>query len=631
AFTPDGKRLLTGGLDKKVRVWNARRGRLLETLETKEWARNTAISPDGQFLGTNGPDNTVALWDLSTGKRIRTFRGHKDKVDTIVFTPDGRHLVSGVGADKIADHLNDTSIRVWDVISGRSVRVLKGHERGVGKVAVTPDGKRIVSSGRDQAIRVWDFATGRELMTLRGHPSLPDSLAVSPDGNLLASASSGETTRFWDLKSGKELCRLYSAGKEWLVVTREGYFDGTPGGMKMIRWTVGLESFPLDAFYEGYYVPGLLSRVLAGDRIATAGQKSVSEGFALPPKVRITSPADGAAPDTEEIEVKVTAADQGGGVDEIRLYHNGRALGAKTRGIAIKGRGKGRTKIFRVALADGVNHLRAMALSRDRIEGNPHEITVTHKGTPKKPVLHLLAVGINAYENPSLNLNFAKSDASAMAGFFGSGAKRLFSKVIKREIYDAEATKPRIVAALEGLRATRPEDVVFLYLAGHGDVLGQTWYFVPHELVYPGKEEKLKSMGLSSTEILDHIGRIQARKVVVVFDACKSGAVVATRGIEEEKTLRQMARASGTHIVSASNKDQYASELKDLGHGVFTYTFLQALGGKADANKDGVVTVRELLPYIEDRLPEVSRKYKTQPQYPVVESRGMDFPIAASK
>jgi uncharacterized caspase-like protein len=116
------------------------------------------------------------------------------------------------------------------------------------------------------------------------------------------------------------------------------------------------------------------------------------------------------------------------------------------------------------------------------------------------------------------------------------------------------------------------------------------------------------------------------------MDACKSGGALlafAGRGLEERKALSQLARAAGVHVVAASSRDQIAAEVKTLGHGIFTYALLQGLDGAADASpKDGVVTVRELLSFIENRLPELSEKYKSEAQYPVVDSRGMDFPIS---
>ena len=84
------------------------------------------------------------------------------------------------------------------------------------------------------------------------------------------------------------------------------------------------------------------------------------------------------------------------------------------------------------------------------------------------------------------------------------------------------------------------------------------------------------------------------------------------------------------HIVAASTKDQFAAEVKELGHGVFTYTLLQGLGGKAAGNGESV-TVRKLMGYVEEKLPEITKKYKQEAQYPVVDSRGMDFSLVIVK
>jgi uncharacterized caspase-like protein len=184
---------------------------------------------------------------------------------------------------------------------------------------------------------------------------------------------------------------------------------------------------------------------------------------------------------------------------------------------------------------------------------------------------------------------------------------------------------------LRELQSTRPQDAVLIYLAGHGENINEKWYFIPHELTYPEREADVKSKGISSDELSAQIKNIKALKILVLIDACKSGAVlVAFRGFEDRKALSQLSRSTGVHIVAASTKDQFAAELKDLGHGVFTYTLLQGLGGKA-ADQGWSVTVRKLMGYVEDQLPEITKKYKQETQFPVVDSRGMDFPPAITR
>ena len=76
-------------------------------------------------------------------------------------------------------------------------------------------------------------------------------------------------------------------------------------------------------------------------------------------------------------------------------------------------------------------------------------------------------------------------------------------------------------------------------------------------------------------------------------------------------------------------RGQFAGEIESLHHGIFTYTVLQALAGAADgAPKDNVVSVREMLSYVENEMPDVSQKHRSKAQFPVVDSRGMDFPLA---
>ncbi|MBN2426216.1 MAG: hypothetical protein JXR46_16340, partial [Calditrichaceae bacterium] len=89
-------------------------------------------------------------------------------------------------------------------------------------------------------------------------------------------------------------------------------------------------------------------------------------------------------------------------------------------------------------------------------------------------------------------------------------------------------------------------------------------------------------------------------------------------------------RATGVHVVAASNKDQFASEVKELGHGVFTYTLLEGLKGKAVSGGEAI-TVRKLMSYVEEELPELTKKYRQEAQFPVVDSKGMDFPLVINK
>jgi hypothetical protein len=466
----------------------------------------------------------------------------------------------------------------------------------------------------------YDRAIGYPYVYMKG--STTNDFLFSKEGDYLAAIRRSDKT---------EAARMYAfSNGEWIVITPEGYFNASPDGAKLLNVRVGNSVYSIDNFYEKYYNPTLVASALQGTKIEPGGA-DLRKGILPPPEVRIVSPGPGDERTADTVTILISAKDAGGGVGEIRLFENGKAVGVDVRGMRVVPKGNEVFRTFTVTLVDGANTFRATAFSKDSSESNPYELTVTLAAPRKEVSMYLLAVGINTYKNPALNLNYAVPDAKGIAGFFRKEGRRLFKNVNIAEIYDEQATKASILSGLGRLQSTNPQDAVVIYLAGHGENISDRWYFIPHELTFPEREADVMAKGISSEELKESIKKIKAQKILVLIDACKSGAVlVAFRGFEDRKALSQLSRAAGVHVVAASAGNQFAAEVKELGHGVFTYTLLQGLGGKAAGSGESV-TVRKLMGYIEEQLPEITRKYKQEAQYPVVDSRGMDFPLTPGK
>ncbi len=232
AFSPDGRRLASAGLDGAVKVWDAQTGDEVHSGIRHRGAAGVAFSPDGRLLATAGLDPGVRLWDAATGREVVAPAGHARAVHSVAFSPDG-HLLASAGPDR--------TVRVGDVAGREPVRTLEGHTVRVGGVAFSPDGRLLASAGHEEGVKVWDVQTGGLLRTIPGgspgRPAWVSGVAFHPDGRRLATGGSDRIVRVWDVVDGRLVRALqgHNNGVNSVAFSPDGRHLASAAGDQLVR------------------------------------------------------------------------------------------------------------------------------------------------------------------------------------------------------------------------------------------------------------------------------------------------------------------------------------------------------------------------------------------------------------
>lgn len=262
-FSPEGNKIVTGCISKKMNIYNFSDGSLLHSVDAhSSWVLSVDWSSAGGQIVSGGSDNLVKLWDTA-GNLIRTMTGHTGAVQSVKFSIDGQYIIS---ASK------DKKIKIWETATGNLIRTISGHTGFVMQADISDDGTKIVSGSEDSTIRVWNFNTGTQTNSFR----LPQggkvyTVDISPDGRYVAAGTSTGDVQLWDLEKTTGINDISKDGSlatvypnpvfEQLFIKAEGkkiysaiVSDMT--GKVVFKQTVDSDEarIKLDALETGYYI-----------------------------------------------------------------------------------------------------------------------------------------------------------------------------------------------------------------------------------------------------------------------------------------------------------------------------------------------------------------------------------------
>jgi WD40 repeat protein len=647
-FSPDGKFAFSGSLDEIIRVWDVSTGRVIQTINTgKDRLFGVVFSPNGKYAISahsvlTGSDR-VKLWDLSKGSELKQLKSREFRVGVladvpVAFSPDSNYALS---TDV------DGNLTLLGLPTGDKIKTFEREKILICQVAFSPDGKSIVISGLERSARILkliEVSTGKEVWRVRDnrHPSwmAPTSVKFSPDGTSILSIRNDADIRLWDAATGIEIRRRWpdpylnyigftkvnfspdekyavnntqsairilniSTGEEiammvgfedgeWLVITSEGYYNASEKGAQYLNTKFEGKDYTVDQFYDVFYRPDIVSAKLRGEDIKDLITITMKDAIKNPPPtVEIVPLKD---TDSPKIKVCYITKSTGGGIGEVRLFHNGKliqsdgyyremtksssektqlaSLSSKAiyedmRSVSIKGKvdaiptaSKSKGDTFEgckdIDAVPGDNEVSVTAFnSSNTIQSYMKTINFNSKIKPEDPHLYILAVGIDQYKDNNVNLKYAVKDAKDLEEKLKVQSSTLYKpeNIHYLLLTDREATKTNIFNKVSELSNTiKPQDSFILFVAGHGVLLQNQYYTLTHD--YDGMVND-NSM-ISSNEIVEMSKKIESLSQLFIFDTCHAGGVDTIVSGLYDARMSVLAKKMGLHIYASASDKQSA-------------------------------------------------------------------------
>jgi WD40 repeat protein len=643
AFSADGKRLAALiGEPKAARIWSIPEGATLATIPIVEDFVNKLVwSPAIPMLaiaqktgilivdaGQTAVPQVVKTFDPQQGLQFRSY-------GNLEFSPDGKTLASSrVGAIDLLDvstgALQSRIPNAWELC-----------------YQFSPDGSRLayLPQATDSHLQVhttgvafWDTAA-RKVVAQDTTSSTSCPQSFSRDGHFLATnRNGGSGIDIVSTETGEVRASLLRFGNadsmDWMVVTPDGLFDGTPGAWSQIDWRFSDDTFdvvPAEVFFQEFFRPGLLADILAGREVRPVG--NIAQIDRRQPEVRLETASAPSAPQTSRVThltlnvsesriAKDPGSHAGGsGARDLRLFRNG-TLVRVWRGDVKLGADGSAVLSADVPIEAGDNHFVAYAFNHDNVKSMDSAVTIV--GAPslqRRGTAYVVAIGINKYAAQASgqlnNLAFAEADASDFGSQFKikQDALHEFDSVEVIPLLGTNAVRSRIVETLQSLAGkVQPEDGVFLFYAGHGIASEGHFYLLPQDFDPKEKFSDPRSHTLSEMDLSMLLEPISPARSFLIIDACNSGEALGgdkfVPGPMNSTGLAQLAYEKGLYILAASQGHESAMESPALGggHGYLTYALVEE-GLKTDAAAEaGTLFLRPWFEFASERVPKLQSR-----------------------
>lgn len=494
------------------------------------------------------------------------------------------------------------------------------------------DGLGLITGGNDGTLLEYRTATARVSGEFTGHTGEINAMVASEKANLLVTGSADQTLRLWNLKTHELFVSMFFAGSQWIAWMPQGYYYSSDEGDKLIGWQVNQ-----GRDHEGRFIrAGQLKKYLWSPemvrraiilRSAKQAVKEMRPGVdnelqkllqRKPPEFDIRLAADQSKVRDGYVAVEISGAGQAGtDVADFSILSNSRNVGDVTARSV-----DGNNTIVEVPVENGENTIRITGTNEFGYL-TERSVTALARKTEKaeaKGKLYVAVIGVDKYpfltdacSGHACDLRYPVDDATEFLKVISQKSAPLFSSMetlvlVNREALDEAPDKARqtySIASADGIMEPdsdtiddqladfldRPgeHDTTIIFVAGHGINIDEDYYFIPTDGRKQDAERWRRSSLVDWSDIQKSVERAKGMRFMLL-DTCHAANAFNPR-------LEKDAQDARIVVFSATAANNTAAELPELGHGVFTYSILEGLRGKARTS-DGGVTLFGLADYI---------------------------------
>ncbi|MBP6022749.1 caspase family protein [Ferruginibacter sp.] len=649
-LSADGKKIVTASYDSSVKIYNAVTGKLITDLSGHAGPVYDAFfSGDGKKIISVSDDQTARIWDGESGRVISELKGRTINFAKAGYSADGKYLVTSTASSEYG----------WSTQTGRLVYLLPAvtDSMDMNKYPMyslehySPDSTLRLIWAVD-IINLDSVNSGSAFNFWSKEKEVYNDIQFSPDSKKLLATTKNNTIKLIDIATQQLLYTfIVLDSTDNIVLTNTGYYKSTPNAAKLLHYvTKDLKIISFAQLDVKYNRPDIVLKAMGSTdtaliesyhkayekRIRKLGIDTTSfrDGYSVPEADFANRNMIEYGQKTGKLLIHVKGMDSTFKLDRFNCWINEVPLFG-LKGVSINKRNNNKLDTsFTVNLSVGENKIETSITNVNGTESyrKPLLVKYIHDKT-QLPKTYFIGIGINNFADSSNNLKWCVQDIRDLTKTMQARYANQF--IILDTIFNERVTYSNIKLLKQKLLQTGINDKVIISYSGHGLLSKAYDYYLSS---YNVNFEKPEEGGIPYDEFENLLDSIPARERLLLLDACHSGEVdkeemqkitmaapelnnnnvtadtairggrvkyinkdSAKLGLVNSFELMQslfvnVGKGTGAIIISASGGVQFAQERSELGHGVFTYSIIEAM------NKYPNIKVSELKKYIGDRV-----------------------------